>query len=128
MPPNAIGNLAFVFEEIVAHVKVWTIFAQRTCFSTTDLWVSAQNDSPHFLFRKHLQFEFFYYFFIMIVVKVVTFLATSAAFTTAVQVETTYMETATIQAATIIADVLKTQCCFFQKGTKTNEFVSSSVN
>lgn len=128
MPPLAVGNLAFVLEEIVAYVNVWTLFSQKTYFSATDLWVSAQNYSPNFLFRKLLQFEIFYYFLIMIVVKVVTFLATSATFTNTVQVETTDMEMAAIQTATISAGVLKTQCCVFEKGTNTNGFVLSLVN
>lgn len=128
MPPLAVGPLAFVLKEIVAYVNVWTIFSQRTYFSATDLWVSAQNYSANFLLRKLLQFEIFYYFFIMIIVKVVTFLATSATFTNTVQVETTNMEMAAIQAATISAGVLKTQCCVFEKGTDTNRFVLPLVN
>lgn len=128
MPPDAIGNLTFVFQEIIAHVKVWTIFSQRACFSSTYLWVSTQNYSPNFLIQKLFQFEIIYYLSIMIVVKVVTFLAISATFTNTVQVETTNMEMIAIQAATISAGVLKTECCFFQKGTNTNGFVLSCVN
>lgn len=128
MPSLAVGNLAFVLEEVVAHVKVWTIFSQRACLSATDLWISAQNYSSNILIRKLLQFEIFYYLLIMIIIKVVSFVATIATFTTAVQVETTNMEMAAIQAATISASVLKTQCCFSQKGTDTNRFVSFFVN
>lgn len=113
MPSPTVGNLAFVLEEIVAHMKVWTIFSKRTCFSATDLWVSGQNYSPNVLIRKLFQFKIFYYLLIMIIVKVVTFLATFATFTNTVQVETTNMKMAAIQAATISAGVLKTQCCFF---------------
>lgn len=111
MPSFTIVILTSVDNEIVANVKIRTVFSKRAGFCATDLWVSAQNYCQDFLVGKTFEAKVFCKLFVLLIVLQVVTLPTSyAAFADTVQVKLTNMKMAAIRTRTsILSYVFNTQ-------------------